>query len=166
MTEWSLPVEAQETFEDVVHEMEHHHRWGDMKSFVRGGYWRNFKVKYEEANEMYARMMYVSRRLAEAEKAGIGGDQLDQIRDHLYRGQCNCTYWHGAFGGIYLPHLRNAVYQHLIEADNLVERELGSTPGQVDATADDYNFDGLQEIRLSNDLLCAWFAPGPRRAHL
>ena len=28
----------------------------------------------------------------------------------LYRGQCNCGYWHGAFGGIYLPHLRNAIY--------------------------------------------------------
>jgi alpha-amylase/alpha-mannosidase (GH57 family) len=160
MTEWSLPVEAQETFEDVVHEMEHHHRWVDLRSFVRGGYWRNFKAKYDESNEMYARMMYVSRRLAEAEKAGVDARQLDQIRDHLYRGQCNCPYWHGAFGGIYLPHLRNAVYKHLIEADNRLEREIGSRTDAVDATVDDYNFDGLQEVRLSNDQLCAWFAPG------
>ncbi len=36
--------------------------------------------------------------------------------------QCNCGYWHGAFGGIYLPHLRNAVYNHLIAADNLLDR--------------------------------------------
>ena len=61
MTEWSLPVEAQETFDAVVHAMEDHPQWADLKSFVRGGYWRNFKTKYDETNEMYARMMYVSR---------------------------------------------------------------------------------------------------------
>ena len=32
-----------------------------------------------------------------------------------------CGYWHGAFGGAYLPHLRNAVFQHLIAADNLLD---------------------------------------------
>ncbi len=68
MTEWALPVDAQETFDDVAHAMEDHPRWADLKSFVRGGYWRNFKTKYDETNEMYARMMYVSRRLAEAEQ--------------------------------------------------------------------------------------------------
>jgi hypothetical protein len=160
MTEWSLPVQSQETFDDVVHEMEHHHRWGDLKSFVRGGYWRNFKVKYDESNEMYARMLHVSGRLAEAEEAGVGAGELAVIRDHLYRGQCNCSYWHGAFGGIYLPHLRNAVYYHLIEADTQLDRLTGADANAVQATADDYNFDGLQEVRLSNDRLCAWIAPG------
>jgi hypothetical protein len=160
MTEWSLPVDAQETFDDVVHAMEDHHRWADLKSFVRGGYWRNFKTKYDETNEMYARMMYVSRRLAEAESAGIDAGELAEIRDHLYRGQCNCSYWHGAFGGIYLPHLRNAVYSHLIEADTRLEAATGSTSASVQATVEDYNFDGLQEVRLSNDSLCAWVSPG------
>ncbi len=160
MTEWSLPVEAQETFDDVVHVMEDHQRWSDLKSFVRGGYWRNFKTKYDETNEMYARMMHVSRRLAEAEASGLDTGELAVIRDHLYRGQCNCPYWHGAFGGIYLPHLRNAIYYHLIEADTRLDRITGTNTGTVQATADDYNFDGLQEVRLSNDRLCAWVAPG------
>ena len=160
MTEWSLPVEAQETFDDVVHAMEDHQRWADLKSFVRGGYWRNFKTKYDETNEMYARMMYVSRRLAEAESAGLDAGELAEIRDHLYRGQCNCPYWHGAFGGIYLPHLRNAIYTHLIEADTRLERICGSTTQSVQATVEDYNFDELQEVRLSNDELCVWVSPG------
>ena len=160
MTEWALPVEAQETFDDVVHAMEDHQRWVDLKSFVRGGYWRNFKTKYDETNEMYARMMHVSRRLADAEKSGADAGELAVIRDHLYRGQCNCPYWHGAFGGIYLPHLRNAIFSHLIEADTRLDwvTKTDSTP--VEATAEDYNFDGLQEVRLSNDQLCAWIAPG------
>ena len=41
--------------------------------FIRGGIWRNFRVKYPESNEMYARMMAVSRRVAElSEAAGQG----------------------------------------------------------------------------------------------
>ncbi|MEO1524714.1 MAG: alpha-amylase/4-alpha-glucanotransferase domain-containing protein [Planctomycetota bacterium] len=158
MTEWSLPTESQQLLDDVTHEMESHARWKDLKNFVRGGYWRNFKTKYDETNEMYARMMNVSGRLAEAEAAGVDATQLTVIRDHLYRGQCNCPYWHGAFGGIYLPHLRNAIFHHLITADNLLDR-IGESPA-VTATADDFNFDGLQEVRLSNDKLCAWVAPG------
>jgi alpha-amylase len=159
MTEWSLPVEAQQVFDAVVHEFETLPRWQELKSFVRGGYWRNFKSKYDETNEMYARMMSVSRRLAIAESSGMESADLALIRDHLYRGQCNCPYWHGAFGGVYLPHLRNAIYYHLIEADTLLDR---ATDGgeSVSATAEDFNFDGLQEIRLSNNRLCAWIAPG------
>ena len=160
MTEWSLPVEGQETLDDVVHDLESHGRWDDLQKFLRGGYWRNFKTKYEETNEMYARMMDVSKRVREAESAGVDAGELAEIRDQLYRGQCNCPYWHGAFGGIYLPHLRNAVYSHLIQADTMLDRALGKNKGTVDATADDYDFDGLQEVRLSNDKLCAWIAPG------
>lgn len=159
MTEWALPVEAQESFDDVVHEFAESPRWADLKSFVRGGYWRNFKTKYDETNEMYARMMTVSRRLAALESEGADAVELASIRDHLYRGQCNCPYWHGAFGGVYLPHLRNAVYHHLIEADTLLDRVSGCG-GEVQASADDFDFDGLQEIRLSNDRLCMWIAPG------
>ena len=163
MTEWSLPVDAQQRYEDVLHAMDDDGdtaNWDAVKSFVRGGYWRNFKTKYDETNEMYARMMNVSRRLSEAETAGADAGELAAIRDHLYRGQCNCPYWHGAFGGIYLPHLRNAIYEHLIAADNGLERLSGSGGSSVQATADDYNFDGVQEIRLSNNKLCAWVAPG------
>ena len=160
MTEWSLPTKSQRKLDEVSHEMEGHDSWQDLKSFVRGGYWRNFKSKYEETNEMYARMMHVSRRLADAEAAGVDSSQLAVVRDHLYRGQCNCPYWHGAFGGIYLPHLRNAIFNHLITADNLLGRLTGEHSEAVHATADDYDFDGLQEVRLSNEKLCVWVAPG------
>ena len=79
----------------------------------------------------------------------------------LYRGQCNCSYWHGAFGGIYLPHLRNAVYNHLIAADNLLDKATanGHSNGHVEATVDDYNFDARQEVCLLNDKLVALLAP-------
>ena len=167
MTQWSLPTPRQEAFDEVTHEIEKHPRWEDLRPFVRGGFWRNFRVKYAEANEMYARMIYVSRRLQLAEMAGADGGELAEARDHLYRGQCNCPYWHGAFGGIYLPHLRNAIFHHLIRADSLIQRALapmgkGHAAGVpfVEAAADDFNFDLLQEVRLANDHFTLWLAPG------
>ena len=166
--------------------LEHEGRWQEVAPFVRGGYWRNFKVKYPETNEMYARMQMVSRRLHEADVANSNGangsngtartgrlsDQstqtpqslIDQARTELYRGQCNCGYWHGAFGGAYLPHLRNAVYQHLIAADNLLDAAEGRGLAEgdkpwVELTSDDYNFDGRPEVRLASNRLVALVSP-------
>jgi len=158
MTEWALPVPQQIEYDHLVHEMEHDQRWPRLKRFFQGGFWRNFKVKYPEANEMYARMMMSSSRLDQAERTLAPSDNLRYARQALYRGQCNCPYWHGAFGGIYLPHLRNAIYNQLIACDNLLDKAAGKT-GFVEATPEDYNFDARQEIRLANDKLIGLVAP-------
>lgn len=165
MTEWSLPAEQLSNYERLSHEMGDDPRWQQLKRFAGGGFWRNFKRKYPESDEMYARMMMVSRRLEEtcsrdATREMIDPELVDQARTHLYRAQCNCSYWHGAFGGIYLPHLRNAVYSNLITADNLLDQATGRTGSWIEAAADDYNFDSRQEVVLSNDRLLAMFAPG------
>ncbi|MEX2173406.1 MAG: alpha-amylase/4-alpha-glucanotransferase domain-containing protein [Pirellulaceae bacterium] len=159
MTEWSLPVTRQLEYENLYHDLERDPRWPQLKQFFQGGFWRNFKVKYPEANEMYARMMMASRRVAQAEKDGARGELFHDARQAMYRGQCNCPYWHGAFGGIYLPHLRNAIYNQLIACDNLLDRATGKTAPYVEATVDDYNFDARQEIRLAGDKLLALLAP-------
>lgn len=159
MTEWSLPVTQQLAYDQAVHDLQHDPRWQQIKPFVRGGFWRNFRVKYPEANEMYSRMMMVSRRVAEAQRQGLVGEELYWSRRELYRGQCNCSYWHGAFGGIYLPHLRNAVYNHLIAADNLLDRAFGVSENQVAIDDADFDFDGRREVRLVNNRLVALLAP-------
>ena len=159
MTEWALPVARQHALQNASSIVRTQDESSDLESFMRGGFWRNFKTKYAETDEMYARMMAVSRRLEEAESSGLDSGQLAEIRDALYRGQCNCPYWHGAFGGVYLPHLRNAIFEQLISADTMLDEAQGVSPSSVLATADDYNFDGLQEIRLSNNKFCIWLAP-------
>jgi alpha-amylase len=163
MTEWVLPAERQIEYEQVKREMQGDARWAVLQQFVRGGFWRNFKVKYVESDEMYARMMHTSRRVEQmAEESGEPGvkrDFIEQARTELYRGQCNCGYWHGAFGGIYLPHLRNAVFRHLIAAENLLDRAESRPATWVEAVADDFNFDNRPEIRLANERLSAWIAP-------
>jgi alpha-amylase len=160
MTEWVLPVEQQLEYERIAHDMSQDLRWPAMRRFMRGGYWRNFKARYPEADEMYARMMAVSRRLGQLVEDGTAGEPIDQARTELYRAQCNCAYWHGAFGGLYLPHLRNAVYHHLIAAEGLMDQATRPAGPWVEAKIEDFNFDGRQEVQLANDRLCALLAPG------
>lgn len=179
MTEWALPTRRLVEFTHLKHRWKHEGRWSDVATFVRGGFWRNFKVKYPETNEMYARMQMVSRRLHEVATGSSNGEArpgrlsghspqdqslIDQARTELYRGQCNCAYWHGAFGGAYLPHLRNAVYEHLIAADNLLDAAAGRGTAEgdkqwVELEADDFNFDGRPEVCLASNRLLALVAP-------
>ena len=162
MTEWALPTEKLVEYERIAHEMQQNPHWPALRPLVRGGFWRNFRTKYAEVDEMYARMMMVSRRVDEAasrETDGTDSDLIDRARTELYRGQCNCGYWHGAFGGVYLPHLRNAVYHHLIAADNLLDKAIGRTQPWVEAVADDFDFDTHNEIRLANDKLLGLIDP-------
>lgn len=133
------------------------------------GNWRNFKVKYPETNEMYCRALAVSRRLEtlqnrfQQEARTLSEEEycwkvqlLESARLELYRGQCNCPYWHGAFGGVYLPHLRNGIFRHLIEADRLLDRV---APNPEVGAFGDFNLDGEQEFRLESEELSAFFSP-------
>lgn len=159
MTEWSYPVSRQQEFHDMEHRLAGHSEWPSIRSFISGGFWRNFKIKYTETSEMYSRMMFISNWLEQATQEGRSGQWIDAARDYLYRGQCNCAYWHGAFGGVYLPHLRNAIYENLIEAEKCIDQTYGRTGAWAEASADDFNFDGYPEIRLANDQMVAWFTP-------
>ena len=164
MTEWALPADRLAEYEHLRHRWQEEGRWQEIAPFVRGGFWRNFKVKYPETNEMYARMQMISRRLHEAVASGMNGPFVDQARTELYRGQCNCGYWHGAFGGAYLPHLRNAIFRHLIAADNLLDAAQGRGLAEgdqpwVELTSADYNFDGRPEVRLASNRLVALVSP-------
>jgi alpha-amylase len=163
MTEWALPVSRQIEYDNLVHERQHTDSgWPRITQFLKGGFWRNFRVKYPESNEMYARVLQVSERLQElsgGDAARERPDLVSQARSALYRSQCNCPYWHGAFGGLYLPHLRNAVYHHVIAADSLLEQAAGRDGQWVELTADDYNLDARQELRLASDRLVAYVSP-------
>lgn len=159
MTEWVLPPDRLVDYERVSHELETDPRWPTLKQFVRGGLWRNYKIRYPESDEMYTRMLSVSKRLAAAIEQYGETKLVQQARTELYRGQCNCSYWHGAFGGIYLPHLRNAVYQHLIAAENLLHEAAGRNEPWAEAVAEDFNLDARQEVRLANDKLATLLAP-------
>jgi alpha-amylase len=66
-----------------------------------------------------------------------------EAREALWRGQANDAYWHGVFGGCYLPHLRRAVKSALLEAETAV-----ATGEPRAVTVADVNGDGRDEILL------------------
>jgi alpha-amylase len=168
MTEWALPSQRLADLHEISKRKQHDPDWPAIRSFLRGGTWRNFRLKYFEANEMYCRMLQVSQRLQQVlqEEETIERPHLvNQARTELYRGQCNCPYWHGAFGGLYLPHLRHAIYHHLIAADTLLESAAGRANRWVQIDADDFNLDARKEIRIAGDRLVAFLAPS-RGGHL
>jgi alpha-amylase len=159
MTEWALPAEQLAAFEAATRETRDEPAAARLRPFVRaGGSWRNFKARYAETDEMYARMLGLSRRLAALEPTG-DPRHLAVARDELYRGQCNCPYWHGAFGGLYLPHLRNAIYRHLINAHNALDAAEAKAGPRALLEVGDFNLDARQEVRLENDRLIVFVRP-------
>lgn len=102
------------------------------RRFLRGGFFRDFCRKYPEANALHKRMIMVSRDVHAA------GDPGGSLRD-LYKAQCNDPYWHGVFGGLYLPHLRESAYRHLLEAER-------ATPDPDGWRTLDYDCDGRDEL--------------------
>ncbi len=161
MTEWALPPDQFIALKDALKHATGQADAERLRPFVRaGGFWRNFKARYPESDEMYSRMLGVSHRLAALEEAGTADpDYLEAARGDLYRGQCNCPYWHGSFGGLYLPHLRNAIYHHLIAAHNALDEAEGKFGPRVSLDVADFNFDARQEVRLENDHLVAFVRP-------
>ncbi len=164
MLQWSLPTKAYmeyEQFEKWLAESGNKDRFG---RFVRGGHWRGFLVKYDEANLMHKKMLRVSRELAAFEEAENRPEAaITAIRDRLYAAQCNCPYWHGVFGGLYLPHIRQAVYDGMIDAHRMIREMSGRTGVSMDSC--DYDMDGIEEIIADSDEYTAVFAPN-RGGHL
>ncbi|MBF8290755.1 MAG: hypothetical protein HW391_1723 [Chloroflexi bacterium] len=111
--------------------------------WMRGASWRNFQVKYREVNDLHKRMLRISARV----DALPDGPARERAYDHLLRGQSNDIYWHGLFGGIYLPDLRLATVAHLVAAEDACDLESGTLDrGEVL----DLDLDGRDEVLLSD----------------
>jgi alpha-amylase len=160
MGEWTLPAEAQAVFHEVRRGLAERGEIDRARPFFRGGIWQGFLAKYPEANFMHKKMVLVSERLARAE-AKLGPQAaraLEPARRELYRAQCNCAYWHGLFGGLYLNYLRDAVYHHLIEAELGADRALGEADGTRSEVAD-LDRDLRDEVLLVSPALAAYVKP-------
>ena len=143
MNEWSLPAPAANLYADLVTERKLTNRYEENKSFIRGGIWKNFFSRYPESNWMHKRMLRLSERLAHlpAELA------TPRMRLLLYQAQANDAYWHGLFGGLYLPHLRRALYRAMIE----LEAHLDRCASRPDHYQEDLDSDGYNELFVHND---------------
>lgn len=104
------------------------------------GFWRNYLHKYPEANAMYRRMLFVSELLEQARGQQADPRLLAGAAEELGRAQCNCAYWHGIFGGLYLNYLRQAVSYHLAAAE---QQLLDGCEGLAAPAVAELDHDGL-----------------------
>lgn len=141
MGEWALPADEGLAYADALHAAQDAQR-AEVR-WMRGGFWRNFQVKYREINDLHKQMLRASARV----DAMAPGPARDAATDHLHQGQSNDCYWHGLFGGIYIAHMRLATAEHLIAAEDAADRAARAAGAAVDGIeVVDADMDGADEL--------------------
>jgi alpha-amylase len=122
------------------------------------GSWMNFLKKYPETKHMVSKMHYVSAKVHGVAKSQ--GHHTSEVMRELYKGQCNCAYWHGVFGGLYLYHLRKAIYEHLIKAEKIVWLQGDKvTRSQGEIKEIDFYKDGTKSFVIENEKMSVLMDP-------
>jgi len=154
LTEWALPVHMGRQMEELTIRLGNE---GErFRPLLAGGTWRNFLTKYPEVNHLHKRMLSVSYRLHRLIDTHGETSALSNAQTALYRAQCNDAYWHGLFGGAYLPHLRDGVYRQLIGADaQLDDADPDVTSANPQIYRTDFDIDGQMETIVASD---RWWA--------
>jgi len=98
-------------------------------ALIRGSHWRHFLAKYPESNRMHKKMLVLSRLCRER------GDPAG-ARRAVGQAQCNDAYWHGVFGGLYLPHLRDGIWRALAQAEQTLRAGEGLAIEPIDLDCD------------------------------
>jgi alpha-amylase len=148
--EWALFPGAQREYRESREALQARPPGPNWQRYWRGGFYRNFLSKYSEGNWMQKRMLYVSGKVG-----GMwDGEAKRRALRSLYEAQCNCAYWHGVFGGLYLNYLRDAVYHHLLTAEKAAVGDGPTEPETVDVDKD-----GRNEIVLRNRAFTVIAAP-------
>jgi hypothetical protein len=141
MGEWSLSDKNAQRLRELKEKVGEEYFENIGISFIKGGIWKNFFVKYSESNYIHKRMLYLS-----AQQKSFTQKQ----QESLYKLQTNDVFWHGVFGGIYLPNLRDNAYRYLLE----IEKQLDDAHLQVL----DINKDGFEELKVKTSALSLVFS--------
>ncbi|PSJ18756.1 alpha-amylase/4-alpha-glucanotransferase domain-containing protein [Nitrosomonas supralitoralis] len=147
MNQWTLPAHSASIYAELLQQAKESGWYEYKKAFIRGGIWKNFFSRYPESNWMHKRMLGLSARLVELPAP----QRTSQMQQKLYESQANDAYWHGLFGGLYLPHLRRAVYNGIVELEALLD----TCAPRPSYFTEDTDLDGVEEAYLQNGVLQA-----------
>jgi 4-alpha-glucanotransferase len=157
MAEWALPPKAILNYKDVTKKIEDFGFTEEASPFIRGGIFNNFLTKYPESNNMQKRTHHISKKLQlamERKTQKIPKGELLKAQDYLMASMCNCAYWHGLFGGLYLNYLRHANYENMCKAEKIIDgKDLPTFDIQ------DINRDGADEILIGTKSFTAYVSP-------
>jgi len=154
MMHWALFPDTFQAYEDFEHYLKSKDMYQEVHVFVRGGFWRNFLAKYTEVNNMHKKMLRVSKKLWQLSRTRR--KRAQPAFEKLWAGQCNCPYWHGVFGGLYLSHLRDAIYSNLIQAETMADELARVRTPRFELA--DLNVDGYEEVIVETKTYNAYFS--------
>jgi len=135
MGEWSLATEAALQFKKLQEEL--------APLIIKGGIWKNFFIKYHESNYLHKRMLFMSLQQKDFDK---------HLLDALYRLQTNDSFWHGVFGGFYLPVLRDNAYKYLLQIEQHRAKK------KITFEVLDIDKDGFDELKVLTPKLSLLFS--------
>mgnify|MGYP006280443633 FL=1 len=138
MGEWTVPPGEREDYGRALRLMRESGLEGSAKTLLPGGFWRNFLSRYPESKELHGRILAIEDT--------VRSSRSEEALHHFWRSQCNCAFWHGVFGGVYLPHLREAVWKELVSAEY---HALKALDGHPMIRSVDLNADGFPETIIS-----------------
>ncbi len=143
MGEWSLNPHKYLLMKEMKNLLKNNNFGDNTDIFVRGSTWHNFLVKYPEANLLHKRIVHITKK-----RSKFADAFLDDV---IFRAECNDVFWHGIFGGIYLPNLRDNAFKYLI----IAEKRYDELSGRISPTVEsiDIDFDGYEEIILTNNIM-------------
>ncbi len=140
MSEWSLPAETARTNVRPGSGSEPTD-WMGMEAFMRGGWWPNFLVEFSEAAVLYRKMLRLSTHVTASKTP-------PEPLAELLKAQGNDAYWHGAFGGLFSPHLRAETNRHLIAAQKMIDAQHHRGRAWTYVRHLDWDADGREEIEV------------------
>lgn len=133
MGEWSLKADDAIHLESFKENMGQELYDREGVKFLKGGIWKNFFVKYDESNRIHKRMLELSKLRGEIKE--------NAFYENLYKLQTNDVLWHGVFGGLYLPNLRDNAYTYMIECEKIRYKD------KTLICIDDCEMDGYEKVK-------------------
>lgn len=179
MEEWVLPTKQRIEFKKIKDQMDNHIIDTRIEPFMKGGFWRYYLIKYPESNTMHKKMLYVRKKLilieTKIKELNIRDSEIKKLLqkawDEIYKSQCNDSYWHGQFGGIYLAFLRFSVFTHIINAENTIsmvenllinkfkEKSIKALSKNPRISVLDFDFDSYNDIVMESDIFNLYLKP-------
>lgn len=138
---WSLDGKDANVLQNIQNELDKRFDVDTIEKFLKGSVWKNFLVKYYEANKIHKRYIELSQNRV----------NTPEFLDSLYKAQTNDVLWHGVFGGTYLPNLRDNAYKFIIDCENIRYFEKKATEIK------DINCDGYDEVKCVTKNLITLF---------
>ena len=129
---WSLYPKRSLAADKIHHWVESNDELRQIEPPHAAGFFRNYLSKYPESRYMHERVQEIIETILEkagpdvAASSEIKASNAQKALWHALRAQCNCPYWHGVFGGLYLNYLRFAINREILHAEGYLREYLDS----------------------------------------